>query len=175
MRIFLLIIFLLISALTAAVPVLAQDYRGEAMTQLGAAVGEKGAGFGPASDPRAVAAYTVQIIMGTMGIIFLGLMVYAGYLMLTSAGEEEKMLKGRKIIWQAVLGILISLSAFSIALFTEKYLREATDAGEPGPGFYAGVNYEMDKDLPAFNSDPLQQPSDMGLTIWPDSGQAQTW
>ena len=164
--------FCLATVFSAALPVLAVI---DIQTQLGAVTGEQGANFGRAMDPRLVAAYTVEIIMGTVGIIFLAYLVYAGYLMLVSGGEEEKITKGRKMIFQAILGVFICLSALAIANFSARYLKEAASGGTPS-GFYAGAGFEIEQDTSQFyNTDPLQQDAGLGMPIFGNSGQATTW
>ena len=52
-----------------------------------------------------------------VGLIFLILMVYAGYLWMTAKGEEEQVKKSQKIIIAAVIGLVIVLSAYAITVF----------------------------------------------------------
>lgn len=165
-----------IGTLSLAAPAAeAQGYQGEAVKQLGAAAGEKGAVFGQARDPRAVAAYTVQIIMGTVGIVFIGYLVFAGYLLLVSGGSEEKVTQGKRIIFQAILGIVISMSAFSVALLADRYFREATGSGPPA-GWYAGAGFEIEQDTGKFfNTDPLEQDTGLGVDFLGPGGSAKTW
>lgn len=172
MKKFFFIFFCLTLIFSAVFPVLAIV---DIQTQLGAVAGEQGANFGNPTDPRIVAAYTVEIIMSTVGIIFLAYLVYAGYLMLVSGGEEEKITKGRKMIFQAILGVFICLSAFAIANFSARYLTEATSGSVPS-GFYAGAGYEIEKDTGQFyNTDPLQQDAYIGEPIFGSGGQATTY
>ncbi len=56
----------------------------------------------------------IQVFMGFIGIIALILIIYGGFLMLTSAGNEERITEGRKIIQWAAIGILIILSSVGI-------------------------------------------------------------
>ena len=52
-----------------------------------------------------------------MGVIFLVLMVYAGYLWMTARGTEEQIEKAKKIIMAAMIGLIITLGAYSITAF----------------------------------------------------------
>lgn len=167
------LLFCLFLLVNLGLPVLAVDIVEQQTTQLNAAAGSSGADFGASHDPRLIAAYTIQILMGTMGIIFIAYMVYAGYLILLSGGNEEKVTQGRKVIFQAVLGVLITFSAFGIATFTARYLKEATTTELP-TGFYAGAGYEIDRSTDQFfTDDPLQQ--DTGVMQVIPGGQATTW
>ncbi|HLD31365.1 MAG TPA: hypothetical protein VJB37_00510 [Patescibacteria group bacterium] len=151
------------------------DYKTELQTQLKAAAGEQGANLGQARDPRLVATYIVQILLGTIGVIFTAYTVYAGFLIMTSRGESEQVDKAKTIIKYAVLGVLITLSAFSISLFVERYLREATTGGGGiDKPFYAGVEVKVDENMKDFNNpDPLGESTGLGQ-FW-DGGEANTW
>lgn len=62
----------------------------------------------------------VGTIIGTaltlVGLIFLILMVYAGYLWMTARGEEDQIDKARKIIIGTVIGLVIVVSAYAITI-----------------------------------------------------------
>lgn len=126
----------------------------EVYDQLGAAAGSKGAGYGYPLDPRIIAAYVVQIVTGTVGIVFLAYTVYAGFLILTSGGNEEKTSKGRRIIFHSILGVLICLSAFAISLFVGRYFLAATTGVQPV--FYDATGAPIEQNTGQFY--PLPQP-----------------
>lgn len=55
--------------------------------------------------------------LSLVGIIFLVLMVYAGYLWMTARGEEEQVKKAQSIIRSSIIGIVIVVSAYAITFF----------------------------------------------------------
>ncbi|MCC7357699.1 Ig-like domain-containing protein [Candidatus Uhrbacteria bacterium] len=59
----------------------------------------------------------VYIFLGFLGVIFLILMLYAGYLWMTAAGDDKQVQKSKDTIRQAVIGLLITASAFAITNF----------------------------------------------------------
>lgn len=126
--------------------------------QTQSAAGEKGANFGPARDPRLVAAKVIEVVLGLLGTVFLVYLVYAGFLILISQGEEEKVKQGKKIIIWSTLGIFVVLSAFSITLIVDRYLREALgNKPEQGPLYESG-SFTIQEDMSDFyNTDPLSQ------------------
>jgi len=69
------------------------------------------------TDPRIMAANVIRIALGFLGIIAVGLIIYAGWLYMTAAGEEEKIEKAKKILINAIIGLVIILSAFGITTF----------------------------------------------------------
>jgi len=49
-----------------------------------------------------------------LGVIFLGLMIYAGYLWMLARGNEQEVEKAKNIIIYAVIGLVAVLGAYSI-------------------------------------------------------------
>lgn len=47
-------------------------------------------------------------------VLAIAMVVFGGYNILTSAGSEEKVTQGRKIIWYAVLGLALVLASWAI-------------------------------------------------------------
>lgn len=88
-----------------------------------------GTGLSAANDPRAIAANIIRIALGFLGLIAISLIIYAGWLWMTAAGEEEKIEKAKKILISAVIGLIIILSAFAIASFILSRLLGATTGG----------------------------------------------
>jgi hypothetical protein len=81
------------------------------------------------TDPRIIAARIIQIFLGLLGTIALGLIIYAGFLWMTAAGNEEKIDQAKKILVSAVIGLAIILSAFGIATFILNSLLGAVNPG----------------------------------------------
>lgn len=92
------------------------DTQSEITKQLQAAGGDKGAGYGVAQDPRLIAANIVRTALEFLGIIFIVLTMYAGFLWMTAGGNEEKVTKAKTLLFQAVIGLAIILAAYSITL-----------------------------------------------------------
>ncbi|MDO8668002.1 MAG: hypothetical protein Q7K35_02785 [bacterium] len=59
----------------------------------------------------------VGAALGLIGVIFLLLMIYAGYNWMTAQGEEEKVTKAKDTIIRAVIGIIIVVGAYAIWAF----------------------------------------------------------
>lgn len=58
--------------------------------------------------------FVINIILSFIGVIFTGLTVYAGVLWMTAQGDETKIESARKIITGSVIGLIITLAAYSI-------------------------------------------------------------
>ncbi|MBI2436596.1 MAG: hypothetical protein HYV41_02535 [Candidatus Magasanikbacteria bacterium] len=88
-------------------------------------------------DIRVIVVRIINVALGLLGIITLGLILYAGFLIMTSGGEENKVTQGKKILMQATIGLAIILSAFAIVQFIFKMLTGGGDgapSGEVPPG-----------------------------------------
>ncbi len=80
--------------------------------------GSKAAGYGTnAIDPRIAVGNGIKLVLSLLGIIFVVLVFYAGFLIFSAAGDEENIAKAKKIISYAVIGLIIIISAYSITSF----------------------------------------------------------
>ena len=77
-------------------------------------------------------AQIIEVVLGFLGVIFIVLIVYAGFLWMTSAGNEEKIATAKKIMISAVIGTAIVLAAYAITYFVVDKLLEATGVNNTG-------------------------------------------
>lgn len=59
----------------------------------------------------------VSAVISLLGIIFIVLIILAGYSWMTSRGNEEQISKARETIRQAIIGLIIAVSAWTIWTF----------------------------------------------------------
>jgi len=85
-------------------------------------------------DPRIVIANIIRIALGFLGIIAVGLVLYAGFLWMTAAGAADKIERAKKILIGAVIGLIIILASFGIATFILNSMMGATGTGTGGGG-----------------------------------------
>lgn len=107
--------------LLAAAPVLAQA------DLLGVEYGRY-SGLEP-TDIRYSIINIIRFALGFLGVGALILMLYAGYMWMTSMGSEDKIRDAKKILWGAVIGLAIILSAFAITSFVIRNFYFATQGG----------------------------------------------
>lgn len=74
----------------------------------------------------------IKVVLGFLGIIFLVLIIYAGFLWMTAAGNEERIKKAKDIMIAAVIGVAIILAAYAITVFVVGKLLEATGVSPTG-------------------------------------------
>ena len=77
-------------------------------------------------DPRGIAASVINVALGFLGIIAVGLILYAGFKWMTAGGSEDKITEARKLLVAGVIGLIIILAAFAIANFVLTQLIRAT-------------------------------------------------
>ena len=65
---------------------------------------------------------SVGVFLSLLGVIFIILIIYAGYNWMTAAGNEEKVTKAQDTIKRAIIGLIIIVSAYAITYFVFKYL-----------------------------------------------------
>lgn len=70
----------------------------------------------------------IGIALSLVGVVFLVLMVYGGFIWMTAGGESEKIKKAKGIIMNAVIGIVIVLAAYAITFFVLDQVGKATGA-----------------------------------------------
>ena len=68
----------------------------------------------------------VSALLGTLGIIFLLIVVYAGYLYLTAMGEKDNITKAKTLLKNGIFGIVLVVAAYAISSFTVTVLTKVT-------------------------------------------------
>lgn len=68
----------------------------------------------------------INTVISMLGIIFIALMIYGGYLWMTARGNEDQVEKSKKLITAAVIGLIIVLSAYAISYFVVSNIGDAT-------------------------------------------------
>ncbi len=84
------------------------------------------AGFKEGIDIEDIVGTIINAFLGLLGTIFVVLMIYAGYLWMTAAGNEEEVTKAKKILGGAIVGLAIVLTAWAITRFVITGLGKAT-------------------------------------------------
>ncbi|MDD4271589.1 MAG: Ig-like domain-containing protein [Patescibacteria group bacterium] len=103
----------------------------------------EGTGLSNTQDIRIIIAKIIRVIIGFLGIIALGLIIYAGWLWMTSQGNEEKVEQAKKVLTNAVIGLIIIVASFAIVSFVLNSLLGAGDGNTavmPGGGSSSGIS-----------------------------------
>lgn len=89
-------------------------------------------------DPRITIAKVIRFLLGFLGIIAVSLILYAGFIWMTSGGNEEKISKAKAILKNGVIGLIIILASFGIVAFIIRQLVGSTNGGGGGGGGSGG-------------------------------------
>jgi len=59
----------------------------------------------------------INVVLGFLGIIFLILIIYAGFLWMTAAGNDDAVGRAKKILINSTIGLVIVIAAYTISSF----------------------------------------------------------
>lgn len=69
------------------------------------------------STPQVVVGRVLQQAISLVGIIFFALILWSGFLWMTSAGNDERVKEAKNILLAAVIGLIIVAAAYAITRF----------------------------------------------------------
>jgi len=135
---FIVILLVLAANFYIASGVGADTAKGELQNQLNKA-GAPWGGAVPTGETSlaGIVATVVKAFLGLLGIIFLVLIIYAGYNWMTAQGDEEKVTKAKETLTRAVIGLVIITAAYAITYFVFTSLPGGDTGGTTG---ITGVN-----------------------------------
>jgi hypothetical protein len=84
------------------------------------------------TDPRILIANIIRIALGVLGIVAIILVLYAGFLWMSAAGDVKKVDQAKRLLTEAVIGLIIIVSAFAIVSYIFSQLSLATNGGGGG-------------------------------------------
>ena len=94
-------------------------------------------------DPRNIIVKIIKVLLTFLGLVAVVFIMYAGWLWMTSEGDEQKVRKAKDTLKNAVIGLIIMLSAFAIVSFIEQRMGIGSggigDGGGP-PDSGVGIN-----------------------------------
>ena len=64
----------------------------------------------------------IAVFLGLLGIIFVALMIYAGFKWMTAAGDADDVKKAKATIRMAIIGLVITIAAYALWNFVAEYL-----------------------------------------------------
>lgn len=95
----------------------------------------KNSGYNTGTDTNQVINLILKAVFSLLGVFFLSLMIYGGFLWMTDRGSSQQVEKAQKLISAAVIGIIIVLASYAISYFvlekiSDKTLKQTTDTYE---------------------------------------------
>lgn len=89
-------------------------------------------------DPREMIGRLIAIALGFLGVIVVGLILYAGLKWMTSNGNQEKIDDAKRILKNSVIGLVIIMASWAIAAFVISRLGGAIGGIDPGASCLEG-------------------------------------
>lgn len=74
-----------------------------------------------ATSVEGIVSTVIYTFLGLVGVIFLALIIYGGFIWMTAEGSEEKVKKGKNTIISSLFGMGITLAAYAISYFVISY------------------------------------------------------
>jgi len=91
---------------------------------------ESGFDAGPSENRLgSIVASVINGFLALLGIIFIILMLYGGYLWMTAGGNEDKVTTAKNIIKNAIIGLIVILAAYAITYFVISSITGTTTGG----------------------------------------------
>ena len=66
----------------------------------------------------------IQVVLSFLGVVFLILVIYGGFLWMTASGNEEQVGKAKNILKSAIIGLIIVMMAYAISWFVTNAIGE---------------------------------------------------
>lgn len=81
--------------------------------------GDQGAGYDTGAQSETVEpiiSIIIKTVLSFLGVVFLILTIYGGFMWMTAAGNDEQVKKAGSLIRSAVIGLIIVISAYAITV-----------------------------------------------------------
>lgn len=63
----------------------------------------------------------ITVLLSFVGVVFFVLIIYSGFTWMTAQGNDEKVKKAKSILKNSVIGLIITLAAYTISFFLINY------------------------------------------------------
>ena len=68
-------------------------------------------------SPGEIVSQVIEVLLEFAGIVAVIFIIYGGYVLMTSGGNEEGATKGKKILTYSLLGLVVIMLAYTIVVF----------------------------------------------------------
>lgn len=80
----------------------------------------------PQNSVPEIIAEIIKYLLSFLGLLFLILTLYGGFLWMTAAGNDDQIAKAKAIIVNGIVGLIIILAAYSITYFVLEHVLKVT-------------------------------------------------
>ncbi|MFH1565464.1 MAG: pilin [bacterium] len=134
-RYFVCIVFLLMFSINAVFAILTPEVlKDDNNFGLTSTAKESGFNTGTGNNAPIIANImgdVIGLVLSLLGVIFMVIIIYSGFLWMTARGNEENAQKAKAIMTNAVIGVVIIFSAYAITSLLIDYLYGATKVSAP--------------------------------------------
>lgn len=67
----------------------------------------------------------INIVLGLLGLIFVVLIVYGGFLWMTAGGGKDQIEKAKSILTNSIIGLIIVIAAYAISAYVIQAIVQA--------------------------------------------------
>lgn len=78
------------------------------------------------NDPITIVTNVINIALGFLGVIAVGIILFGGFKWMTAAGNEDKVSEAQKLLGAGVIGLVIILASWALATFIIQQIYGAT-------------------------------------------------
>ena len=141
----LIIILFLVSSLILTQAVLAKNvgWGGMASDYLDKIAGNGSINIKTNASPAEIVGKIINGVLGFLGILFLVIMLYAGFTWMNAGGSEEDVTQARNLIKWSIIGVIVLLGAYAISYYVVVRINEAANAPRP---LTPNINIEGEED-----------------------------
>ncbi len=87
-----------------------------------------------ARSPFEIISAVINIFLGFLTFVALGIIMYGGWMWMTAAGNEDKIAQAKKILINGTIGLVIILASWGITLWILRAIADATGTDLAGDG-----------------------------------------
>ncbi len=73
-------------------------------------------------SPQLAVGKIINLFLSLLGVLFLALIIYGGFLWMMSRGNEQEIEEAKNIIINAIIGLIIVLAAYAVTAFVGNLL-----------------------------------------------------
>jgi len=89
----------------------------EQYTGVAEQVYEAGSDGTPRTQLSSIIVMVINAVLSLLGVIFLVLVIYAGFLWMTAGGNDEQVGKAKKLLTNSIIGVVVIVAAYAISYF----------------------------------------------------------
>jgi hypothetical protein len=79
---------------------------------------------GFSANPEGMIIQGISLVLSFVGVLFMILMIYGGFIWMTARGNESNVDRAKKIVTAGVIGLIIVFASYAISYFVVNFFSE---------------------------------------------------